>query len=213
MIRVAFFEDNTLVRDFFEAILKTEGFLCTGSFSSCNNLAQDLKKSDPDVVLMDIGMTGMDGIEATRKTRELYPAKKILIQTVFEDDEKIFSAICAGASGYILKKTSPAKLLEAIQEVHAGGAPMSPGIATKVLHLFQRFAPSTSITTDEANSLTKRENEILLLMMEGDNFPAIAEKLFLSYETVRTHVRSIYKKLHVTSVTGAIVKGFKKGTI
>ena len=214
-IRVAVFEDNKLVRESFEAILNgTDGFICTGSFSSCNNLNHDIEKSRPDVVLMDIEMTGVNGIEATKKTREQYPEVKILIQTVFEDDEKIFAAICAGASGYMLKKTSPAKLIDAIQEISNGGAPMSPGIASRVLHLFQQFAPATTDTaSQEIINLSKREKEILLFMKEGDNFHIIAEKCFLSYDTVRTHVRSIYKKLHVASVNQAIVKAFKQKII
>jgi DNA-binding NarL/FixJ family response regulator len=213
-IRVAIFEDNKLVRDSFEAILNgTEGFICTGSFSSGNNLKYDIEKSSPDVVLMDIEMNGINGIEATKKIRQDYSSIKILIQTVFEDDEKVFAAICAGASGYILKKTSPAKLIDAIQEVYSGGAPMSPGIASKVLYLFQKFAPAPQVSNDESPNLSKREKEILLLMMEGDNYHTIAEKCFLSYDTVRTHVRSIYKKLHVASVNQAIVKAFKQRLI
>ena len=209
-MRVAIFEDNKLVRESFEAILNgTDGFTCSGAFSSCNNLKHDIERSQPDVVLMDIEMPGMNGIEATKKIKQDYPGTKILIQTVFDDDEKVFAAICVGASGYILKKTTPAKLIEAIQEVNAGGAPMSPGIATKVLTLFQKFAPPQQVTSDESANLSKREKEILLLMMEGDNYHTIAKKCFLSYDTVRTHVRSIYKKLHVASVNQAIVKAFK----
>jgi len=135
-IRVALFEDNKLVRESFEAILNgTDGFVCTGSFSSCNNLHIDLQKSRPEVVLMDIEMSGVNGIEATRIITQQYPEIKILIQTVFEDDDKIFAAICAGASGYILKKTSPAKLIDAISELYTGGAPMSPGIAASISFL------------------------------------------------------------------------------
>jgi DNA-binding NarL/FixJ family response regulator len=214
-IRIAVFEDNKLVRDSFEAILNgTDGFICTGSFSSCNNLIHDIKRSQPDVILMDIEMNGMNGIDATKKIKQEFPSIKILIQTVFEDDDKIFSAICAGASGYMLKKTTPAKLIEAIQEVYNGGAPMSPGVATKVLYLFQKFAPPAQIaTTNESGNLSKREKEILLLMMEGDNYHIIADKCFISYDTVRTHVRSIYKKLHVASVNQAIVKAFKQRLI
>jgi len=153
-IRVAVFEDNKIVRDSFEAILNgTEGFACTGSFSSCNDLRHDIERSQPDVVLMDIEMNGMNGIDATKKIRQDYPAIKILIQTVFEDDEKIFAALCAGASGYMIKKTSPAKLIEAIHEVYYGGAPMSPGIATKVLQLFEKFVPlTTEAKNEEANN-------------------------------------------------------------
>jgi len=210
-IRVAVFEDNKLVRDSFEAILNgTDGFICSGSFSGCNNLIQDMKRSQPDVVLMDIEMNGINGIEATKIIKHDFPPTKILIQTVFEDDEKIFAAICAGASGYILKKTTPAKLVEALMEVHGGGAPMSPGVANKVLQLFQKFAPPPVINSnDESALLSKREKEILLLMMDGDNYHDIAKKCFISYDTVRTHVRSIYKKLHVATVNQAIVKAFK----
>ena len=214
-IRVAIFEDNKLVRDSFEAILNgADGFICSGSFSSCNNLIHDVKRSRPDVILMDIEMNGMNGIDATRKIKQEFPSIKILIQTVFEDDDKIFSAICAGASGYMLKKTSPAKLIEATREVYEGGAPMSPAVAAKVLYLFQKFVPSPrGSANNESSNLSKREKEILLLMMEGDNYHIIAGKCFLSYDTVRTHVRSIYKKLHVTSVNQAIVKAFKQRLI
>jgi len=209
-IRVAIFEDNKLIRDSFEAILNgTDGFLCCGAFSSCNNLRPDIKKSEPDTILMDIEMSGMNGIDATRIIKEEFPSVKVLIQTVFNDDEKIFAAICAGASGYILKKTTPAKLIEAICEVNDGGSPMSPGVATRVLYLFQQFAPAPKKTSPGYAELTSREKEILTLMMEGDDFRTIAKKIFLSYDTVRTHVRGIYKKLHVASVNEAIVKAFK----
>jgi DNA-binding NarL/FixJ family response regulator len=213
LIRVALFEDNKLVRDSFEAILNgTEGFTCTGSFSACNDLVSDLNRSHPDVILMDIEMAGLNGIDATRMIHQQFPEMKVLIQTVFDDDEKIFAAICAGASGYLLKKTSPAKLIDAIREVYDGGAPMSPGVANKVLHLFQKFVVVNNASTDE-NALSPREKEILAMMMEGDNFHAIAKKKFISYDTVRTHVRHIYKKLHVVSVNQAIVKAFKEKLI
>jgi DNA-binding NarL/FixJ family response regulator len=211
-IRVAVFEDNKLVRESFEAILNgTEGFICAGSYPDCNNLNADMKRSHPDAVLMDIEMNGVNGIEATRLIRERYPEVRILIQTVFEDDDKIFAAICAGASGYILKKTSPAKLIDALTDVCSGGAPMSPGVATRVLHLFQHFAPENKV--EDLDLLSNREKEILSLIKEGSNFHQIADKLFISYETVRTHVRSIYRKLHVNSVNEAIVKAFKQRLI
>jgi DNA-binding NarL/FixJ family response regulator len=210
-IRVSVFEDSKLVRESFEAILNgTEGYICSGSFAGCNDLRHDIERSRPDVVLMDIEMKGVNGIEATKKIREHYPNIKVLIQTVFDDDDKIFASLCAGASGYILKKTSPARLIEAIQEVYYGGAPMSPAVATRVVQLFQKFAPPPEPPEEEAFALSKREKEILHLMMEGDNYHTIAEKCFLSYDTVRTHVRSIYKKLHVASVNQALVKAFKQ---
>lgn len=212
-IRVAIFEDNKLVRDAFEAILNgTDGFICTGSFSSADNLLYSIQKSRPEVILMDIEMPGISGIEATGLIVKNYPEIKILIQTVFEEEEKIFAAICMGASGYILKNTSPAQLIEAIREVKMGGAPMSPGIATKVLRLFQRFAPainSTLAVSKEAEQLSGREKEILVLMMDGHSLPMIAEKMFLSYETVRSYVKNIYKKLHVHSHREAVLKAYK----
>ena len=130
---------------------------------------------------------------------------------MFEDDDKIFNSIWAGASGYVLKNTAPSRLIEAITEVNAGGAPMNPAIAAKVFQLFQRFAPpAREMEKDESLLLSKREKEILELIMEGNNFHNISDKIFISYETVRTHVRSIYKKLHVTSVNQVIVKALKE---
>lgn len=212
-IRVAIFEDRKLVRDAFEAIINgTSGFICAGSYPNAADLIYNIQRSKPDVVLMDIEMPGMSGIEATKLIHSRFPDIKILIQTVFNDDEKIFNAICAGASGYVLKDTTPAKLLEAIQEVYNGGAPMSPSIASKVLTLFQKFAPATG-REEEDFHLSKREKDILSMMVEGHSFKLIAEKNFIGYETVRTHVKKIYKKLHVATMTDAVVKAIKHGLI
>lgn len=197
------------MRNGFEAICNgTGGIKCCGVFYDCADLDFKLRKSEPNVVLMDIEMPGMDGIAATRHTVEKWPDIKILIQTVFEDDDKIFAAICGGASGYILKSTSPAQLVEAIHEVYHGGAPMSPYIASRVLKLFQQFAPT--VQDDEKFILSGREKEILSLMIEGFSFHVIAEKSFISYETVRTHVKRIYKKLHVASASEAVVKAIRQ---
>jgi DNA-binding NarL/FixJ family response regulator len=208
-IRVAIFEDNKLVRDAYEAILNgTEGFLCTGVFADCNNVRHAIQRSEADVVLMDIEMPGIDGIAATKKIHNDFPQIKILIQTVFEDDDKIFSAICAGASGYILKSNGLTQLLNAILEVHNGGAPMSPVIAARVLRLFQKFAPPLPSTQDI--ELSPREKEILSLIVEGYDFHTIAKKIFISYETVRTHVKKVYKKLHVASATEAVALAIRQ---
>ncbi|HKC34633.1 MAG TPA: response regulator transcription factor [Chitinophagaceae bacterium] len=209
-IRVAIFEDNKLMRNGFEAICNgTEGITCCGVFTDGQDLDFKIRRSNPNVILMDIEMPGRDGIAATRQIVKQWPDIKILIQTVFEDDDKIFAAICAGASGYILKSTSPARLVEAIHETYNGGSPMSPYIASRVLKLFQQFAPSIQ-PEDEKYSLSNREKEVLSLMVEGHNYHVIAEKSFISYETVRTHVKRIYKKLHVASASEAVVKAIRQ---
>lgn len=209
-IRVAIFEDNKLIRDAYEAILSgTPGFQCTGVFSDGNDLDFSIRKSKPDIVLMDIEMPGTNGIEATTYISRHFPDIKILIQTVFEDDERIFAAICAGASGYILKSNGMAKLLDAITEVYNGGSPMSPPIAGRVLKLFQKFAPPSPSQVNEY-SLSEREKEILSLMVDGLDFRTIAARYFISYETVRTHVKKIYKKLHVTSASEAVAIAIKQ---
>ena len=211
-IRVAIFEDNPIMLDAYRAILNgVDGYACTGAFTNCNNLKHDIEKSNPEVVLMDIEMYGVDGIEATRRLKEMQPGIRILIQTVFEDEEKIFEALCAGANGYITKNISPVKMLEAIKDVYAGGAAMSPGIAAKVFNLFQKFVPSQ--TQKEDYHLTEREKEILSCMVEGLTLPRVAEKIFLSYETVRTYVKNIYSKLHVASGTEAVAKAIKERII
>jgi DNA-binding NarL/FixJ family response regulator len=208
-IRVAIFEDNPIVMDAFKSILNgVDGFICTGAFTSCNALKHDIEKSNPDVVLMDIEMYGIDGIEATRIIKTLNPGIKVLIQTVHEDKEKLFSALCAGANGYILKKTSPVKMLEAVTDVHSGGSAMSPGIASKVIEFFQTNLTEHSQQKDYR--LTTREKEILQLMTEGKPLPKIAEQLFLGYQTVRSYVKAIYEKLHVASATEAVSKALKE---
>ena len=211
-VRVAIFEDNKLVRDSFEAILNgTDGFICTGVFSSCNNLHNDMLKSKPDVVLMDIEMNGINGIEATQMIRQQFPEVKILIQTVFEEEDKIFAAVCAGASGYILKNDPPHKFIEAINEVYSGGAPISSAVAKKVLGFFANQNIILVSPGNEDYHLSEREKEILHLMVQTFNYKAIAEKAFISYETVRTHVKNIYKKLHVTSRSEAVTKAIQQG--
>ena len=208
-IRVAIFEDNPIMMDAYRSILNgSPGYSCTGNFTNCNNWKQDIEKSNPDVVLMDIEMGGMNGIEATKLIKKVFPSIRILVQTVFEDDAKIFEALCAGANGYILKNTSPVKMLEAITDVQNGGVAFNPAVAAKVARLFQQFiAPSATINNYQ---LTDREKEILHLLTEGIPMPRIAERIFLSYETVRGYVKSIYHKLHVASATGAVAKALKE---
>lgn len=211
-IRVAIFEDNKLVRDALEAILNgTPGYTCCGVFADGNSWERNIRSSQPDVVLMDIEMPGLNGIEVTRHMNERFPEIKTLIQTVFNDSEKIFHALCAGASGYILKNDPPHKYLDAINEVYNGGAQISPAVAKK---MFGFFSNKNVVLVSPENidyQLSEREKEILQLMIVGNNYKTIAEKSFISYETVRTHVKHIYKKLHVASRSEAIQKAIHQG--
>lgn len=211
-IRVAIFEDNKLVRDALQTILDgTPGFTCCGVFADGNRWETDINRSEANVVLMDIGMPGLNGIEITGKICEKFPEIKILIQTIFSDNDKIFLALCAGASGYILKNDPPHKFLEAIIDVYHGGAPFSPAVAKKLLGFFANKNVILVSPTNEDYHLSEREKEILNLIVEGHHFKEIAGKIFISYETVRTHVKNIYKKLHVTSRSEAVTKAIQQG--
>jgi DNA-binding NarL/FixJ family response regulator len=211
-IKVALFEDNKLIRDALQVIINgSPGYRCTGTFPDCCNLSRNILSANPDVIMMDIEMPGMNGIEATHFIKENHPGIGVLIQTVFNDPEKIFKAICAGASGYILKTDPPVKQLEALQEVYNGGAPMSPSIAKKVLQFFTRKNIILVTPDPSSEALSLREQEILSHMLEGRNYKAIASTLFISYETVRTHVKHIYKKLHVVSRAEAVLKATQQG--
>lgn len=203
MIRVAVFEDNKHLRETFEFLLNTApGFTCTGAYRDCRNLLTNLEVASCDIVLMDIEMPGMNGIEATKLIKENFPSINILIQTVFFEDEYIFNAICAGASGYILKSTTPDGYLDAIRDVNAGGSAMTPGIARRVLELFktnlQPLAPSKDY------NLTNQEKKVLQLLVAGKSYKMIAAELFVSVDTVKTHVTNTYAKLHVHSGTEAV---------
>lgn len=211
-IRVAIFEDNKLLRGALQTIINgTQGFSCVGTFPDCNRLQSDIDSTSPHVVMMDIEMLGMNGIDATAMITNEYPDIKVLIQTVFNDSERIFKAICAGASGYILKSDPPAKQLEALKEVYNGGAPMSPTIAKQVLQFFTRKNVILVAPDDTTQALSEREREILSLMLQGHNYKTIATQVFISYETVRSHVKHIYKKLHVASRAEAIMKATQQG--
>ena len=213
-IRVVIFEDNRLFREAMQAILNgTLGYVCCGAFENCYRLEENISKCRPDVVLMDIEMPGINGIEATRALRNKFPDVRVLIQTVFNESEKIFHAMCAGASGYILKNDPPNKYLEAISEVYNGGAPMSTAVAKQVLGFFSNQNVILVAPTSEDFKLTAREKELISLMIEGDNYRMIAEKTFISYDTVRTHVRNIYQKLHVASRNEAVMKAIQQGLV
>jgi DNA-binding NarL/FixJ family response regulator len=206
-ISVIVFEDNTDLREGMQFILNaSEGFKCAGAFANCNNLISRLHQTTPDVVLMDIQMPGMSGIEAVALLRHEFPNLPVLMQTVFDDEARVFAAICAGANGYILKNTPPPKFLEAIQEVAEGGSPMTPLIAAKVLKLMKDQNPKASTHDFD---LSEREKDILSLLVDGLSYKLIADKLFISYETVHSHLKKIYQKLHVNSMNEAISKALR----
>ncbi|MEO7047989.1 MAG: response regulator transcription factor [Ferruginibacter sp.] len=206
-IRVTIFEDNKSLRNgLFQLINGSEGFKCTGAFEDCLNLLKNIEDSRPDVVLMDIQMPVINGIEAVRILREKYPELKILMQTIFEDSEKIFYSILAGASGYILKNTSPARILEFIKETYEGGAPVSPAVAAKVLKM---VAQQSTATNKDSFNLSDREKEILTCLVKGMSYKLIAEACFISIDTVRGHIRRIYEKLHVHSKGEAVATAIK----
>ncbi|KIC91012.1 response regulator transcription factor [Flavihumibacter sp. ZG627] len=211
-IRVLIYEDNKMVRDAMQIILNgSAGYCCCGAYADGNHWERDLNGIKPDVVLMDIELPGINGVELTRRIRERFPEVKVLIQTVFNDSDKIFRAICAGASGYLLKTDPPQKYLEAINEVYNGGAPMSSSVASKVLRFFTHHNVIL-VSPDGINyHLSEREKYILHLMIEGHDFKSIAALAYISYETVRSHVKQIYKKLHVAGRTEAIMKAIQQG--
>ncbi|MBS1658957.1 MAG: response regulator transcription factor [Bacteroidetes bacterium] len=206
IIKVVIFEDNQLLRDsLYQLINGTEGYSCIGAFSDCSNIIHNLEKSSPDVVLMDIQMPGKTGIEGVKMIRENFPQIKIIMQTVVEDEDKIFASICNGASGYLLKNTTPARLLEAIKEVHEGGAPMTSSIAQKVLEKFRKQTPAIN----ELENLSDREKQILECLVEGMSYKMIAAHCKIAIDTVRFHIRNIYEKLHVNSKGEAITKAIR----
>lgn len=208
-ISIAIVEDHADMRISLQLILNgTPGFTCESCYEQCEDLLEALKDQEnvPQVILMDIGLPGISGIEGVRRAKRLAPEVKILMQTIYEDDANVFEAICAGADGYLLKNSSPIQILQAIEQVEAGGVPMTPTIARKVIAMFRDFAPRT----EKCEDLTPREHDVLQALVEGLGYKQIAQKLFISLDTVRNHIRHIYEKLKVHSKSEAVAKALKR---
>jgi DNA-binding NarL/FixJ family response regulator len=206
-ITVSIVEDIEQLRTTLARVLnRAEGFKCLSQYGSAEDALKDLAKVRPDVVLMDINLPGINGVECVRQLKQLLPQTQVIMLTVYEDTENIFSALAVGASGYLLKRTKSAELLEAIREVHRGGSPMTTHIARKVTQSFLRAGPSQQPT----ENLSQREQEVLDCLSQGFLYKEIAEKLGISYETVHTYIRRIYEKLQVRTRTEAVAKFLRR---
>lgn len=205
-IKVSIVEDDSGIREGLEILINgSEGYQCLRTYKNAEAAFSNIPHEKPDVILMDINLPGATGIECVRKLKEIIPDINIIMLTMYDDSKRIFDSLAAGASGYLLKRTPPLKLLEAINEVNNGGSPMSSQIARMVVESFK----GTGFSQEEKAKLTNREEEILALLAKGFMYKEIGEKLFISTETVRSHLRNIYEKLHVRSRTEAVVKYLK----
>lgn len=205
-IRVAIIEDRREIRDGLAMLIEfTDGFECTGKFGSVEEAIVRLKHDAPDIVLSDIGLPGVDGIEGVRRLKEMHPGLIILMLSVYEDNDRIFDALCAGAVGYLLKKTPPARLLDSLREAMAGGAPMSPEVARRVITLFKEIRPPERVDYD----LSPHELRLLKLLVEGHSYKTAATQLNVSVNTISFHLKNIYEKLQVHSKSEAVAKALK----
>lgn len=206
-VEVVIYEDNNDMRDGLEQLIqRTSGFELLGAFPDCMAVESQVKKLQPDVILMDIDMPGLSGIQAVKMIRYFNIEVQILMLTVFDTNDKIFEALCAGASGYLLKKTAPSKIIEAINDVHTGGAPMTPEIAKKVLSHFSK----QPLKNEGAYNLTKREKDILFCLTQGYSYKMIGGQLEISIDTVRFYIKQIYLKLQVNSAPEAVAKALSE---
>jgi DNA-binding NarL/FixJ family response regulator len=210
VLKVGIIEDQPKIREGLRALIDgTDGYRCVGSFGSMEEALAKVHNDLPDVLLVDIGLPAMSGIEGTRRMKALHPGLAVLILTVYDDDRRIFDAMCAGACGYLLKKTPPARLLESLKEVVGGGAPMSPEVARRIVALFREIRPP-----EQADyQLTPHEIRILTLLVEGHNYKTAADELNVSINTIRFHMRSIYEKLQVHSKSEAVSKALRNRII
>jgi len=209
-IKVAIIEDRREIREGLAALIDgTEGYACVGAFPTMEDANAGIHIRLPQVALVDIGLPGMSGIEGIAILRDRYPELALLMLSVYDDDERIFKALCAGACGYLLKKTPPARLLESIREVISGGAPMSPAVARKVIYLFREFRPPAQSEIH----LTPHETKLLRMLVEGHNYKSVAAELSVSINTVSFHMRRIYEKLQVHSKSEAVSKALRQRLI
>jgi DNA-binding NarL/FixJ family response regulator len=206
LVKVVVVEDHRELRDYISFMINSaEGYRCIGSYRTMEEAIQKIPGDIPDVVLSDIGLPGMSGIEGVKILKEHYPQILILMITVYDDDDRIFDALCAGASGYLLKKTAPAKLLDSLKEAMGGGAPMSPEVARRVISLFRDVRPPERADYD----LTPHETRLLKLLVEGHNYKTAAAKLGVTTATISFHLQRIYEKLQVHSKSEAVAKAIK----
>ena len=207
MIKLLIYEDNPQFREGLTMLINgTTGFEVLASYRNCNHVIDEVSAFRPDVILMDIDMPGINGVEALRLIREHNTDVKVLMLTVFEDNKNVFEALKAGANGYILKKTQPAKLLEYIQDAQTGGAPMTSSIAAQVLRMFSEIHTPSK---EEDYNLSDREKNVLQLLVNGYSYKMIAAEMFIAIDTVRSHIKKIYEKLQVNSKSQAVAKAFK----
>jgi DNA-binding NarL/FixJ family response regulator len=209
MITTTIVEDKKTIRDGLAVMIGgTNGLECKAAYQCCEDMLENLHADQPDLILMDIGLPGMSGIEGIKRVKEIRPDCLILVLSVYDDDDHIFEALCAGACGYLIKKTPPARLIGAIREAHAGGSPMNSHIARKVVTFFQKQAAPA---TEPDASVTEREKEILASLAQGNSYKLVANALNISIDTVRFHIRNIYRKLHVHTQSEAVAKAVRKG--
>lgn len=206
MIKILIYEDNPQLREGLTMLINgTTGFEVLAGFKNCNNVAAEVEAFRPDVVLMDIDMPGTNGLQGLQLIREKNTDVKVLMLTVFDDNKNVFEALKQGANGYVLKKTPPAKLLEYIQDVESGGAPMTSSIATQVLKMFSEI----EIPASQDYNLSEREKTVLQFLVNGYSYKMIAAEMFIAIDTVRSHIKKIYEKLQVNSKSEAVAKAFK----
>jgi DNA-binding NarL/FixJ family response regulator len=209
MIKVLLYEDNPQLREGLTMLINgSDGFEVAAAYKNCDEVEAQVEAWNPDVILMDIDMPGTNGIEGLKRLRAANQTAKVLMLTVFDDNNNVFEAIKNGANGYLLKKTPPAKLLDYIQEANLGGAPMTASIATQVLNMFALMNRNGE-TKGEEYDLSEREKQVLQLLVNGYSYKMIAAEMFIAIDTVRSHIKKIYEKLHVNSKSEAVAMAFK----